>query len=83
MLPFSSDMQAKRVRQENSITEGVWNVCRAVIRADHRLQLAAARGELGTSWKKRIESKGGAASDAGAVAPMILDGQVQYDETDD
>ena len=81
MLPFSNDMQAKRIRQENSITEDVWNARRAVIRADHRLP--AARGELEPSWKKRLESMRGAASAAGAVAPMILDGQVQYDETDD
>jgi hypothetical protein len=37
--------------------------------------------------KKRLESKCVAASAAGAVAPVILDGQVQlslqYDETDD
>ncbi len=59
----------------------MWNARHAVIRADHRLP--AARGKLGTSWKKQLESKAGAASAAGAVAPMILDGQVQYDETDD
>ncbi len=74
-------MQSKRVRQENSATEDVWNARRAVIRADHRLP--AARGELETSWKELLESKGGAASAAAPVAPMILDGQVQYDETDD
>ncbi len=82
MLHFSSDMQAKRVRQENSITEDVWNARRAVIRADHRLP--AARGKLETSWKKRLESTGKccAASEAGAVVPMILEGQVQHDESD-
>jgi hypothetical protein len=74
-------MQAKRVRQENNITEDVWIACRAAIRADHRLP--AARGALETSWKKRLESMCCAASVAGAVAPMMLDGQVQYDETDD
>ncbi len=73
-------MQAKRVRQENSITEDMWNARHAVIRADHRLP--SARDKLGTSWKKRLESKG-AASAAGYVAPMIMDGQVQYDGTDD
>jgi hypothetical protein len=81
ILPFSSDMQAKRIRQENSITEDVWNARRAAIRADHRLP--AARGALETSWKKRLESMLSAASAAGAVAPAILDGQVQYDETVD
>ena len=81
MLPFSSDMQSKRVRQDNSITEDVWNARRAVIRAEHRVP--TARGELEKSWKERLERKGCASSVAASAAAEILDGQMQYDETDD
>ena len=54
---------------------------RAVIRADHRVP--TARGELEKSWKERLERKGCASSVAASAAAKILDGQVQYDETDD
>ena len=81
MLPFSSDMQSKRVRQESSITEDVWNARRTAIRADHRLP--TARGELQTSWKTRLETMAGSASSGASVAHAIQDGELQYDETED
>ena len=61
MLPFSSARQAKRVRQENHITDEVWNARRKMIRDEHRLP--KARAELERLWKERvakdIESKKG------------------------
>ncbi len=44
MLPVNSNKQAKRVRQDFSITEEVWNARREVIRADHHAE--TARTEL-------------------------------------
>ncbi len=55
MLPFSSDWQAKRVRQDFSITEDAWNVRRELIRAEHRSE--TARTELAQSWKQWLISK--------------------------
>ena len=52
MLPFSGARQAKRVRQENHITEEVWNARRKAIRDEHRLP--NARAELERLWKERI-----------------------------
>ncbi len=57
MLPFSSDWQAKRVRQDFSITKAAWNARRELIRAEHRAE--TARTELVQSWKQRLISKGG------------------------
>ena len=68
MLPFSSDMQAKRVRQDFSITEAAWNVRRELIRAEHRAE--AARTELAQAWKQRLISKGGGAATAPAGAAV-------------
>ena len=52
MLPFSGARQAKRVRQENHITEEVWNARRKAIRDEHRLP--NARAELERLWNERI-----------------------------
>ena len=52
MLPFSSARQAKRVRQENNITDDVWNARRKMIRDEHRLP--KARAELERLWKERV-----------------------------
>jgi hypothetical protein len=52
MLPFSSARQSVRVRQDNNITEEVWNTRRKVIRDEHRLP--NARAELERLWKQRI-----------------------------
>jgi hypothetical protein len=60
-------MQAKRVRQEFSITEAAWNVRRELIRAEHRAE--AAKTELAQAWKQRLIGKGGGAL-AGA-APAV------------
>ena len=76
MLPFSSSRQAKRVRQDNNITEDVWNGRRGVIRAEHRLP--NARDDLVQQWKERIIAKGGSSADkpapsaAGMPAPDVL-----------
>ena len=62
-------MQAKRVRQDFSITETAWNVRRELIRAEHRAE--AARTELAQAWKQRLMSEGagaGAAPAGGAAA---------------
>jgi hypothetical protein len=66
-------MQAKRVRQDFSITEAAWNVRRELIRAEHRAE--AARTELAQAWKQRLMSKGAraaAAPAAGAAAAASL-----------
>ena len=68
MLPFNSDRQAIRVRQEFSITEEVWDARRLLIRADHRAE--TARTELEQSWKQRLISKGGGAAAAPGAAPV-------------
>ena len=80
MLPFNSDMQAKRVRQDNSITEELWQARREVIRADHRA--ANARTELAQSWRQRLITKGcGAASAPAAGAAMAMeDGELHYED---
>ena len=82
MLPFSSDRQAKRVRQDNNVSEELWNARRAVIRAEHRA--ATARTELEQSWKQRLIDKaragaGSAAPDAAAPA-AVQDGELQFDD---
>ena len=69
MLPFSSDMQAKRVRQEFSITEDAWNARRELIRAEHRAE--TARTELAQAWKQRLISKGGGAAAAPAAGAAV------------
>ncbi len=80
MLPFSSVRQAKRVRTENSITEDVWNTCRAAVAADYRLPNASADLEL--LWKKRLISKGGAAAAEGASTSQVTE-QVEYEAESD
>ncbi len=69
MLPFSSDWQAKRVRQDFSFTEAAWNVRRKLIRAEHRAE--AARTELVQCWKQRLISKGGGAAAAPAAGAAV------------
>ncbi len=59
MLPFISDWQAKRVRQDFSITEDAWNGRRELIGAEHRAE--TARTELVQFGKRQLISKGGAA----------------------
>ncbi len=69
MLPFSSDWQAKRVRQDFSITENAWNARRELIRAEHRAE--TARTELVQDWKQRLISKGGGAAAAPAAGAAV------------
>ena len=73
-------MQAKRVRQDFSITEAAWNVRRELIRAEHRAE--AARTELAQAWKQRLISKGGgaAAAPAAGAAVAVADGELQYED---
>ena len=66
MLPFNSDRQAKRVRQDAGLTEGAWKSRQQAIRADHRAE--GARTALAQAWKERLKSKGGA-----AVEQLLLD----------
>ncbi len=69
MLPFSSDWQAKRVRQDFSITKAAWNARRELI-TEHRAE--TARTELAQFWKQRLISKGdGAAAGAPAAAAAV------------
>jgi hypothetical protein len=69
MRPFSSDWQAKRVRQDFSITEDAWDGRRELIRAEHRAE--TARTELAQTWNQRLISKGGGAAVAPAVAAAV------------
>ncbi len=77
---FNSDRQAKRVRQDFSITEEVWSARREVIRANHRAE--TARTELAQSWKQGLIRKGdgAAAPPAAAAAVAVADGELHYDE---
>jgi hypothetical protein len=65
-LPFSSVRQAKRVRQQFSITEDVWDARCKSIRAEHRLP--NAREDLERLWKERLASDPGPGDGAGAAA---------------
>ena len=80
MLSFSSDMQAKRVRQDFSITEAAWNVRHELIRAEHRAE--AARTELAQAWKQLLISKGcgAAVAPAAGAAVAVVDGDFQYED---
>ena len=69
MLPFSSARQAKRVRQENNITDDVWNARRKMIRDEHRLP--KARAELESGKEGVLEDIYFAAGWGGAVADRI------------
>ena len=83
MLPFNSDRQAKRVRQDAGLTEGAWKSRQQAIRADHRAE--GARAALAQAWKERLKSKGGGAAAAGpakSAAMALPDGELQYDEDD-
>ncbi len=51
-LYFKSDRQATRVRQDNSITDDMWNVWCKLIRSEPRLP--TARAELERLWKERV-----------------------------
>ncbi len=53
MLPFSSVRQAKRVRQDNTITDDVWNARSKMIRDEHRC-LPNVRVVLERLWKERV-----------------------------
>ena len=78
MLPFNSDRQAKRVRQDAGLPEGAWNARQQVIRADHRAE--GARPALAQAWKERLKSKGGGAAAAGqakSATKAVPDGEVQ------
>jgi hypothetical protein len=67
-LPFSSVRQAKLVRQDNHITEDMWNVRRTTIRAEHRQP--NARDELSKLWKERIRFRIASGASAAAGAGM-------------
>ena len=81
-LPFSSKNQAKRVRQDNNITEDSWNARRSAIRAEHRQ--ANARDELSRLWKERIRARivSGATSAAAATGADIEDDIIHMEEDD-
>ena len=79
MLPFRSARQAKQVRQFSNVTEDLWNACRKAIMAEHRLP--SARTELEQSWKERLIRKS-AAADGAVAAPVLADGNLQFDETE-
>ena len=83
MLPFSSDWQAKRVRQDFSITEATWNVRRELIRAEHRAE--ATRTELEQAWKQRLLSKGGGAgaAPAGGAAAAAAAEDLPFEDEDE
>ena len=84
MLPFNSDRQAKRVRQDCGLTEGMWNARRQVIRAEHRAE--GARIALALAWKERLKSKGGGAAAAGpakGAAMAVPDGAIQYEDDEE
>ena len=80
MLPFSSDRQSKRVRQDFSITEDAWNARCELIRADHRAE--TARTDFAQAWKQRLIRKGGgaAAAPAAGAAVAVAEGDFQYEE---
>ncbi len=69
MLPFSSDWQAKRVRQDFSFTQAAWNGRCELISAEHRVE--AARTEVEQAWKQRLISKGGGAAAAPAAGAAV------------
>jgi len=83
MLPFSSDMQATRVRQDFSITNAAWNVRRELIRAEHRAE--AARTERAQAWKQRLMSKGGGAGavPAGGAAAAAAAEELTFEDEDE
>jgi len=81
LLPFNSDRQAKRVRQDAGLTEGAWKSRQQAIRADHRAE--GARAALAQAWKERLQSKGDGAAAAGpakSAAKAVPDGEVQYED---
>ena len=61
MLPFNSERQATRVRQDNTIPDKAWETRSKIIRAEqcgeHRLD--NARTELQRLWKERLGKAGG------------------------
>ncbi len=72
MLPFSSARQSVRVRQDNNITEEVWNArCKAIRDLDEH-RLSNARAELERLWKERI-AKNNEKKETGAVAEEEVD----------
>ena len=75
-------MQAKRARQDFSITEAAWNGRRELIRAEHRAE--TARTELAQSWRQRLISKGGgaAAAPAAAAAVAVAAEEVPFEDED-
>ena len=81
-LPFSSKNQAKRVRQDNNITEDSWNARRSAIRAEHRQP--NARDELSRLWKERIRARiaSGTTSAAAATGADIEDDIIHMEEDD-
>ena len=81
MLPFNSDRQAKRVRQDAGLTEGAWKSRQQAIRAEHRAE--GARPALAQAWKERLKSKGGGgagAAPSGGAAAAVDDGQFDYED---
>ena len=82
MLPFSSDWQAKRVRQDFSIIEdGPRELIRAELWPEHRAE--TARTELAQSWRQRLISKGGGAAAApAATAAVVADEELPYEDED-
>ncbi len=82
MLPFSSDWQAKSVRQDFSITEDGLNGRRKLIRVEYRAE--TARTELAQSWKQRLISKGSeaAAAPAADAVVVVADEELPYKDED-
>jgi hypothetical protein len=52
MLPFNSERQAARVRQDNNLLEKAWDARRKSIRSEHCLPHAST--ELIRLWEERI-----------------------------
>jgi hypothetical protein len=52
MLPFSRKKQAQIIRQENQVSDEIWQKRRDLIAAEHRL--LAAREQIEQHWKAWI-----------------------------
>jgi hypothetical protein len=50
MLPFNSERQAKRVRQDNIVLDKAWDARRKIISSEHRLPHEST--ELMKLWKE-------------------------------
>ncbi len=83
MANFNGDRQAKRVREDASLTEDAWNARRQLIRGEHRAE--AARTELAQAWKQRLMSNGGGAgaAPAGGAAAAAAAEELPLEDEDE